>query len=124
MYQPDATTRAIAALISSRSSTCGALRSRNGIKSALRREERAKDADVWYRSLDMENKDGKMITAKSVWSNELAAIPEFDKTCAIRALRKTQHDSTDLVSFVKLDSGKRAATSEYRAVTPSPPSPS
>lgn len=54
-------------------------------KSAMRREERKKDSDLWWRNVDLHDKNADDLTTDSVWSNELAAIPEFDRNCMITA---------------------------------------
>lgn len=54
-------------------------------KSAMRRDERKKETDPWWRNLDLHDKKAEECTADSVWSNELAAIPEFDRKCMITA---------------------------------------
>lgn len=47
-------------------------------KSALRREERAKVTDPWYKNLDLIDKASSDVTAFEVWSNELFDVPEYD----------------------------------------------
>lgn len=52
-------------------------------KAAMRREERKKEGDSWWRHLDVHEKKGEDVTADCVWSNELAAVPEYDRRCLL-----------------------------------------
>lgn len=62
-------------------------------KSAMRREERKKESDPWWKNLDMHEKKGEEVTMDSVWSNELAAVTEYDRRCimAVHPLPSDKH---------------------------------
>lgn len=52
-------------------------------KAALRREEREKEPDAWWRHLDLVEKKSETVMADEMWSCELEDISAFGRACLL-----------------------------------------
>lgn len=57
-------------------------------ESAMRRENRKNDANVWYRHLDIEDRDAGRVKARVVWSNELMDVPQYGRNTLMVVARE------------------------------------
>ncbi len=81
-------------------------------KSEMRREARKKEGTSWWKNIDMLNENvglGKErgdVTADVVWSNELMAVPEYDRKCVMLVGPVSRTDSRPVICIVEPLSAK------------------
>jgi hypothetical protein len=62
-------------------------------ESSIRVEKRKTqgDGDPWWMNLDMIEKDAEIPACRSVWSNEILSIPNYDRKCVMFVQRSSQN---------------------------------